>query len=124
MKPWQHVRATSSTTAATVAPVDIIAKKREGHELTAAEIHTFVQQFTAGEVADYQMAAWLMAVCLRGMTASETAELTLAMVQSGSVADLSDIPGAKSGAPHAQMLPQKPKKSSQSGRVGICDVCR
>ena len=51
---------------------------------------------TAGEVADYQMTAWLMAVCLNGMTARETAELTVAMVQSGSVADLSDIPGHKS----------------------------
>ena len=94
----QYSRATSSATSTAVAPVDIIAKKREGEELTAAEIHSFVQKFTAGEVADYQMAAWLMAVCLRGMTPSETAELTLAMVQSGSVADLSDIPGAKSGA--------------------------
>ena len=99
--PWQNVRAASSTTPTTVTPVDIIAKKREGDELTAAEVHTFIQQFTAGQVADYQMAAWLMAVCLRGMTPSETAELTLAMVQSGSVADLSDIPGAKSGMRHA-----------------------
>ena len=99
--PWQNVRAASSTTPTTITPVEIIAKKREGDELTAAEVHTFIQQFTAGEVADYQMAAWLMAVCLRGMTPSETAELTLAMVQSGSVADLSDIPGAKSGMRHA-----------------------
>ena len=76
--------------------VDIIAKKREGAELSAEEVHSFVERFTAGEVADYQMTAWLMAVCLNGMTARETAELTVAMVQSGSVADLDDIPGHKS----------------------------
>ena len=78
--------------ATALSPVDIIAKKRDGEELTPDEIHDFVQRFTAGEVADYQMSAWLMAVCLQGMTAQETAELTLAMVQSGSVADLSGKP--------------------------------
>ena len=52
-----------------------------GEAHTAADIHSFIQRFTAGEVADYQMSAWLMAVCINGMTAAETAELTLAMVQ-------------------------------------------
>ena len=98
--------------------MEIIAKKREGEELSAAEVHTFIQQFTAGEVADYQMAAWLMAVCLRGMTSRETAELTLAMVQSGSVADLSDIPGAKSGAPRPpEHLRTETPRGTESQRV-------
>ena len=110
--PQQHVRAASSAVGTGLTPVEIIAKKREGEELSAAEVHAFIQQFTAGEVADYQMAAWLMAVCLRGMTPRETAELTLAMVQSGSVADLSDIPGAKSGAPHPPLV----RETTQRGR--------
>jgi hypothetical protein len=106
-----HARAASSSAAVTPV-VDIIAKKREGEELTAAEVHSFVQRFTAGEVADYQMSAWLMAVCLRGMTANETAELTLAMVQSGSVADLSDIPGHKSGTrASSQARGMRPRRS-------------
>ena len=54
-----------------------------------------VSSFTTGEVPDYQMAAWLMAVCLRGMTASETLALTQAMVRSGEVLDLRTIKGVK-----------------------------
>ena len=52
--------------------VDIIAKKRDGKILTRAEIDFFVQGFTRGEIADYQAAAWAMAVYLRGMTNAET----------------------------------------------------
>ena len=48
--------------------VDIIRKKRDGHELTAAEIEFVVSTYTADQCPDYQMAAWLMAVVLRGMT--------------------------------------------------------
>jgi len=47
--------------------VDIIAKKRDGHELTQDEINYFVRGFTNGEIADYQASAWAMAVYLRGM---------------------------------------------------------
>ena len=71
--------------------VDIIARKRDGHQLTDEEIRFFVEQFTAGEIPDYQAAAWLMAVVLRGMTRAETAALTLAMARSGDTLDLSDI---------------------------------
>ncbi|MDB4896735.1 MAG: pyrimidine nucleoside phosphorylase [Firmicutes bacterium] len=74
---------------------DIIYKKRMGQELTHEEIDNLVQGFTRGEVADYQMAAWAMAVCLQGMTARETADLTMAMARSGDMIDLSAIRGTK-----------------------------
>jgi pyrimidine-nucleoside phosphorylase len=63
--------------------VDIIAKKRDGQELDAQEIEWFIQGLVNGEVADYQAAAWAMAVLLRGMTERETIDLTMAMVRSG-----------------------------------------
>ncbi|MFY9553099.1 MAG: pyrimidine-nucleoside phosphorylase, partial [Blastocatellia bacterium] len=52
--------------------VDIIAKKRDGHDLTRDEIKFIVRGYTDGDVADYQMAALLMAIYLRGMTTEET----------------------------------------------------
>lgn len=75
--------------------VDIIRKKRDGEALSKSEIDTFVLGATAGEWPDYQVAALLMAIVLRGMTPEETANLTLAMVRSGVRLDLSDIPGPK-----------------------------
>ncbi len=75
--------------------LEIIARKRDGGEHPVAEIDWLVRSFTAGEVPDYQMAAWLMAVCLRGMTAAETLALTQAMVRSGDVLDLRTIKGVK-----------------------------
>lgn len=63
--------------------------------LTKEEIHRFIDNYTAGRIADYQAAAWLMAVYLRGMTAEETTELTMAMARSGDIVDLSSIPGIK-----------------------------
>ncbi|HLN61968.1 MAG TPA: pyrimidine-nucleoside phosphorylase [Symbiobacteriaceae bacterium] len=74
---------------------DIIYKKRMGEALTRAEIEFLVKGFTTGEIPDYQMAAWAMAVCLRNMTARETADLTMAMAHSGDVIDLSAIHGKK-----------------------------
>lgn len=64
--------------------VQIIAKKRDGEELSEAEIAEFVQGFATGEIPDYQMAAMAMAVFLNGMTAREVAALTTAMLDSGS----------------------------------------
>lgn len=63
----------------------LIEKKRDGHELTAEEIAYVVSGFTSGEIADYQMSAWAMAVFFKGMTAAETHSLTKAMMESGRV---------------------------------------
>jgi pyrimidine-nucleoside phosphorylase len=73
--------------------VDIIIKKRDRKELTAAEIRFFIQGFTHGTVTDYQASAWAMAVLLNGMTDRETTELTLAMAESGEQLDLSGVVG-------------------------------
>lgn len=74
---------------------DLIAKKRDGGTHTREELEAIVNGFVSGEVADYQMAAWMMAVYLRGMTSEETAELTDVMAHSGVMVDLSPIPGIK-----------------------------
>ncbi len=70
---------------------DIIIKKRDHGELTEAEINFFVQGFVKGEIPDYQVSAWAMAVLLNGMTPQETTDLTLAMVLSGRILDLSGV---------------------------------
>jgi pyrimidine-nucleoside phosphorylase len=75
--------------------VDIIGKKRDGKELTRAEIGFVVRAYTSGEVADYQMSALLMAICLRGMTREETIALTEEMLHSGVVVDFSDLRRAR-----------------------------
>jgi|YNPBryunderm2012_1023409.scaffolds.fasta_scaffold00108_25 pyrimidine-nucleoside phosphorylase len=71
--------------------VDIIIKKRDRKVLSREEIEFFVQGFTRGEIPDYQVAAWAMAVMLNGMTEQETTDLTLAMAYSGEVLDLSEV---------------------------------
>jgi pyrimidine-nucleoside phosphorylase len=63
----------------------LIEKKRDGQELTADEISDLISGFTAGEIPDYQMSAWSMAVFFRGMSAAETQHLTTAMMESGTV---------------------------------------
>ncbi len=70
---------------------DIIARKRDGLELTTEEISEFISGYTKGDIPDYQAAAWLMAVTIRGMSRRETIDLTMAMVESGEVLDLSDV---------------------------------
>ncbi len=72
---------------------DIIAKKRDGLELSKDEIEFFVRGFTSGEIEDYQASALLMAIYLRGMTDDETAALTSAMAHSGDMLDLSSVAG-------------------------------
>ena len=76
-------------------PVDLIRKKRDGGELSITDISAFVEAFTRGEVPDYQMSAWMMAVLLKGMSTAETAALTEAMLRSGTVMDLQDVRGVK-----------------------------
>jgi pyrimidine-nucleoside phosphorylase len=71
--------------------IDIIEKKRDGKSLSREEIEFFVQGFTSGDIPDYQAAAWVMAIYLRGMNAEETTNLTLAMAHSGAMLDLSSI---------------------------------
>lgn len=67
---------------------DIIAKKRDGIELTDAEIRFVVNGYTAGEIPDYQVSAWLMAVYFNGMSEAETTSLTQYMAMSGDIVDL------------------------------------
>ncbi len=75
--------------------VDLIEKKKLGGCHDETEIRFIVQGFTLGEIPDYQMAAWLMAVRFQGLTQPETVTLTLAMAQSGKQLDLSTIEGIK-----------------------------
>lgn len=74
---------------------DLIVKKKTGKALEKREIDFLVNGFTKGEIPDYQMAAFLMAVCLRGMNKEETIALTMAMAHSGDMLDLSAIEGIK-----------------------------
>jgi len=74
---------------------ELIRKKRDGGALSREEIFFFVQEHTRGVVPEYQTAALLMAVYFQGMTAEETAHLTEAMMRSGEVLDLSELPGVK-----------------------------
>lgn len=76
-------------------PVEIIAKKRDRQRLSAEEIRFFVHGLLNGTVRDYQAAAWLMAVYLNGMDEEETLALTEAMLTSGRIIDLSQVPGLK-----------------------------
>ena len=74
---------------------DIIQHKRDNKELSGEEIQFFVEEYTAGNIPDYQAAALAMAIFFNGMTPEETAALTLAMAHSGDVMDLSPIKGVK-----------------------------
>ncbi len=74
---------------------DLILKKKQGGELSTDEIRYMIEGFTEGSIPDYQMSAMTMAICFRGMTPRETVDLTLAMMDSGDVLDLSGIKGVK-----------------------------
>lgn len=75
--------------------VDLIEKKRDGKELTKAEIHHIINGYTNGDIPDYQISALTMAIYFQGMTDAERAELTMAMAASGDTIDLSEIEGIK-----------------------------
>jgi pyrimidine-nucleoside phosphorylase len=79
----------------TFRAIDVIRKKRDGVELSRGEIEGLVNAYTKGDIPDYQVSAWLMAVVLKGMTRPETAALTDAMLHSGEVLDLSSLPAKK-----------------------------
>lgn len=74
---------------------DLIIKKRNGNELTKEEINYFIDNYTKGNIPDYQVSALLMAIYFQKMNMRETAELTMAMVNSGDILDLSKIEGIK-----------------------------
>jgi pyrimidine-nucleoside phosphorylase len=76
-------------------PLEVIARKRDGGEHSAEEIEFLLSGYLRGDIPDYQMAAWLMAVCIRGMSRAETLALTQGMIASGEVLDLSGIDGVK-----------------------------
>lgn len=75
--------------------VDLIEKKRDGKELTTAEINFIIEGYTQGTIPDYQMSALAMAIFFQNMTEKERADLTMAMVHSGDTIDLSAIDGIK-----------------------------
>lgn len=75
--------------------VDIITKKRDGHELSEAEIRFFIKGYTEGTIPDYQVSALTMAIVFKGMTKNEIVVLTDAMEHSGDVVDLTSIKGIK-----------------------------
>src|SRR3989442_13736183 len=75
--------------------LEVIGRKRDGGEHPPEEIEFLMSGYLRGDIPDYQMAAWLMAVCIRGMTRAETLALTQAMVRSGEELDLSEIQGTK-----------------------------
>src|SRR5436305_1640617 len=75
--------------------VDLVHRKRDGEELNAEEISYLVDGYTRGEIPDYQVSAFLMAVYFSGMSDREVSALTESMTNSGSLVDLSSIPGVK-----------------------------
>jgi pyrimidine-nucleoside phosphorylase/thymidine phosphorylase len=85
----------SRVAAPPIRAIDVITKKRDGQALSGPEIESFINAYTNGDIPDYQASAWLMAVVLRGMSRTETAALTNAMLHSGEVLDLSEFPAAK-----------------------------
>lgn len=76
-------------------PYEIIMKKRNGETLSPEEIIFFIEKFTSGDIPDYQMAALMMAIFIRGMEPEESAALTQAMLDSGDKIDLSEIDAIK-----------------------------
>ena len=72
---------------------ELIIKKRDGGKLTAEEITFIVDGYTAGDIPDYQVSAFLMAVFFKGLDREETLQLTMAMRDSGDTLDLSGIAG-------------------------------
>ena len=77
--------------------LDVIAKKRDGGELSKEEIAFFIERYTDDTIPDYQAAAWLMALFLQGMTDRETHDLTMAMAHSGDMLDLSGLARSTEG---------------------------
>src|SRR5258705_5371371 len=91
-----RIRAEMNASSATpIRAIDVIRKKRDGGELSRAEIEALVGGYTRDEIPDYQASAWLMAALIKGLTRAETAALTDTMLRSGEVLDFSDLPSRK-----------------------------
>ncbi|MDB4944474.1 MAG: Pyrimidine-nucleoside phosphorylase, partial [Labilithrix sp.] len=100
MRGSLHKRGASAALGVRIAAmertlVELLASKRDGHVLAESEIRRLITSFTDGQLADYQMAAFLMAVFFRGLDDAETVALTEAMLHSGSVLDLKGVAGIK-----------------------------
>jgi pyrimidine-nucleoside phosphorylase len=103
-------------------PQDVIRRKRDGGELSRAEIEFFARGVVSGEMADYQAAALLMAIYWRGMSEAEQAALTQAMLHSGAVLDLSDIDKPKADKHSTGGVGDKTSLLI-APLVAACDVC-
>ena len=88
-------RSSSPTRRRSIHPVELIQRKRDGQELDADELAEFVLAYARDEVPDYQMSAFAMAVCFRGLTSAETFALTDAMIKSGETIELGRLLGSK-----------------------------
>ena len=78
---------------------ELILKKRNGGVLDEGEIRYIIKEYTDGNIPDYQMSAFLMAVWFKGMNDEETSFLTMAMAESGDMLDLSEIKKSTGGQP-------------------------
>ena len=89
---------------------DVIAKKRDGHELSSEEIYGFIEGYVDGSIPDYQASALLMAIFFNGMNEREILDLTTAMMKSGDQVDLSPIEGIKVDKHSAEdsVIPEEP----------------
>src|SRR5258707_1601978 len=85
----------NASSATPIRAIDVIRKKRDGGELSRAEIEALVGGYTRDEIPDYQASAWLMAALIKGLTRAETGALTDTMLRSGEVLDFSDLPSRK-----------------------------
>ncbi len=93
--PWACLWEQSESKGIIMRFVDVIEKKADGLVLSDEEIQEMIQGYTEGSIPDYQMSSMLMAILQQGMTAQEATTLAMAMMHSGDVVDLSDLPGVK-----------------------------
>ena len=91
---------------------ELITKKRNGGAMTDAEIRQLITEYVAGNIPDYQMSAWLMAVYYKGMTDRETATLTMAMAQSGEMPVWATLVG---GWTDQESLWRRPFRQDETG---------
>ncbi len=106
-----------------IRPADLIERKRNGEELPAAEISELILGYARGEIPDYQLAAFCMAVYFRGMTPAETYALTDAMIASGRTLDLGGALGGRSST-STRPVASATRRRSRSARSSRPAACR